>query len=137
MYESAWWFNFPLSNSLSHARTHTQCLNHFKFALRQQSPIGTIPSSPLTPPPFLPLSVNEAALQLCRAVHQLHFQLLVLLGCYIKLLGTLKAEIERCGVNTLYSCVVGVIPSMPNPHALGRGGWTWSCDHTVYVCRQI
>ena len=38
-------------------------------------------------------------LKLCQAVHRLHFQLLVLLGSYIKLLHSLQPHLESSGVS--------------------------------------
>ncbi len=40
------------------------------------------------------------ALALCRAVHEFHFQLLVLLGSYIKLLDTLQPALENPAVSS-------------------------------------
>lgn len=72
--------NFSLSLSL-------QSLSDFKLALRQQSE-----QSEDT------LSSTREALELCRAVHKFHFQLLVLLGSYIKLVTILERPMETSPV---------------------------------------
>ena len=52
-------------------------------------------------------SITLQTLQLCQAVHRLHFQLLVLLGSYIKLLHSLQPYLETSGVSLcLCVCVV-------------------------------
>ena len=69
-----------------------QSLSDFKLALRQQSECSG-PSS------------TQEALELCRAVQKFHFQLLVLLGSYIKLVSILDPPMETSPVS--------VPPSVP------------------------
>lgn len=49
--------------------------------------------------------VPPQTLKLCQAVHRLHFQLLVLLGSYVKLLHTLQPHLEHSGVGGVFVCV--------------------------------
>ena len=44
------------------------------------------------------------ALKLCQAVHRLHFQLLVLLGSYVKLLHSLESHLTTSGVSHIHLC---------------------------------
>lgn len=60
-----------------------QALSDFKLALRQQSGDST----------------TKGALGLCRAVHKFHFQLLVLLGSYVKLISILEKPMETSPVS--------------------------------------
>lgn len=62
-----------------------QSLSDFKLALRQQSAD--------------PVSSTKEALGLCRAVHKFHFQLLVLLGSYVKLISVLDKPMETSPVS--------------------------------------
>ena len=66
------------------------------------------------------------ALRLCRAVHRFHFQLLVLLGSYVKLLGILQPVLEHSGVSG----------------AVSLGGWANDIDinrysHCHFVCARM
>ena len=55
-------------------------------------------------PPFPTHTHTQSqALRLCRAVHRFHFQLLVLLGSYVKLLGILQPILEHRGVSVVVS----------------------------------
>ncbi len=65
-----------------------QSLSDFKLALRQQTESGDSPSS-----------TSKEALGLCKAVHKFHFQLLVLLGSYVKLLSMLDKPMETSPVS--------------------------------------
>ena len=65
-----------------------QSLSDFKLALRQQTESGDSPSS-----------TSQEALGLCKAVHKFHFQLLVLLGSYVKLLAMLDKPMETSPVS--------------------------------------
>ena len=62
-----------------------QSLSEFKLALRQES-------SDSTPLPVV------GPLDLCKAVHKFHFQLLVLVGSYIKLLALLEKPMQTSPV---------------------------------------
>jgi hypothetical protein len=74
-------------------RTVLQRLELIKLQLRQQSKGGESDEHVKV----VSLSPEQAALQLCQAVHRLHFQLLVLLGSYIKLLDSLQPYLATCG----------------------------------------
>ena len=69
-------------------------LSEFKLALRQQSDDSPSPS--------------DGALGLCRAVHKFHFQLLVLLGSYVKLISILEQPMEKnnpVNMQTHHPCI--------------------------------
>jgi hypothetical protein len=74
-------------------RTVLQRLELIKLQLRQQSKGGESDEHVKV----ISLSPEQATLQLCQAVHRLHFQLLVLLGSYIKLLDSLQPYLATCG----------------------------------------
>ena len=99
-----------------------QRLEHIKLQLRQQSGGHNSENLPEEHLEALSLSPEQAVsafcsvptatagwvvsfqtLKLCQAVHRLHFQLLVLLGSYVKLLHSLQPHLVTSGVS--YSSV--------------------------------
>jgi hypothetical protein len=80
-------------------RTVVQRLEHIKLQLRQQSRGQKSEEFPEEHLEALSLSPEQATLKLCQAVHRLHFQLLVLLGSYVKLLHSLQPYVVTSGVS--------------------------------------
>ena len=93
-----------------------QRLELIKLQLRQQSKDGESdddaemvslsPEQAVSFPALQTTIYTESllqTLQLCQSVHRLHFQLLVLLGSYIKLLHSLQPYLATCGVSL---CIV-------------------------------
>ena len=84
--------NHNLVTYMERRRLVLDYLSQFKQALRQQSmedpsqPEGDSSSS---------LSQEEAALNLCQAVHKFHFQLLLLLSSFLKLMDILTPQVEK------------------------------------------
>ena len=68
-----------------------ESLSQFKQALRQQSMED--PSIPKGDTDTL--SQEKAALNLCQAVHRFHFQLLLLLSSFLKLMDILTPQMEK------------------------------------------
>ena len=65
-------------------------LSQFKQALRQQS----MENPPQPPESDDTSSQEEAALNLCQTVHKFHFQLLLLLSSFLKLMDNLTPQME-------------------------------------------
>ena len=81
--------NHNLMTYMEKRRTVLDSLSQFKQTLRQQSmENASIPESDT-------LSQEEAALNLCLAVHKFHFQLLLLLSSFLKLMDILTPQMEK------------------------------------------
>jgi hypothetical protein len=78
-------------------RRHTvlQRLEQTRQQLRQQSRVAS--EQVLECEDEVHSCPEKAMLELCQAVHRLHFQLLVLLGSYIKMLDSLQPHLESSG----------------------------------------
>ena len=81
--------NHNLVTYMDRRRTVLDSLSQFKQTLRQQSMEN--PSLPESDT----LSQAEAALNLCQAVHKFHFQLLLLLSSFLKLMDILAPQMEK------------------------------------------
>ena len=81
--------NHNLVTYMERRRVVLDYLSQFKQALRQQSMED--PSQPEGDS----VSQEEAAINLCQAVHKFHFQLLLLLSSFLKLMDILTPQIER------------------------------------------
>ncbi len=66
-----------------HVLYRLQALSEFKQTLRETTSV----------------TQEQAGLSLCRAVHSFHFQLLVLLGFYVKLVDMLQAPLQQRAVS--------------------------------------
>ena len=81
--------NHNLVTYMERRRVVLDYLSQFKQALRQQSM-----EDPSQPEGDL-VSQEEAALNLCQAVHKFHFQLLLLLSSFLKLIDILTPQMEK------------------------------------------
>ena len=81
--------NHNLETYMERRREVLESLSQFKQALRQQSMED--PSIPKDDT----LSQEKAALDLCQAVHRFHFQLLLLLSSFLKLMDILTPQMEK------------------------------------------
>ena len=90
--------NHNLTTYMERRREVLESLSQFKQTLRQQSMENPSLSEDDA------LSQGKAALNLCQAVHKFHFQLLLLLSSFLKLMDILTLQVEMNEVNIFKFC---------------------------------
>ena len=89
--------NYNLVSYMERRRAVLDSLSQFKQALRQQSMENSSQEQSDDA-----ASQEEAALNLCQTVHKFHFQLLLLLSSFLKLMDNLTPQMEGNEVNNQF-----------------------------------